>query len=100
MAAATGPGPILRLPLHAAEIDGEQAFISIFQPAGAAAAASPFAGTAVIVCPGGGYGRLAMEGGDGSPTYGLPGEAIAQWLCEHGIVVRTVTFSNLWDFSC
>ena len=77
------------MPLRPAEHDDEHACISVFQPS---AAVSQFAGTAVIVCPGGGYGGLAMEGGVGSPTYGLPGEAIAQWLCEHGIVAIVLEY--------
>lgn len=91
--AAATENPILRLPLaHPADIDGEQAFISVFQPTRAAACTSPVTGTAVVVCPGGGYRSLAMEGGVGSPTHGLPGEAIAQWLCEHGIVAVVLEY--------
>ena len=40
----------------------------------------------LVVCPGGGYGGLAMEGGAGEPTFGLPGEAIAQWLAAAGVL--------------
>ena len=39
-----------------------------------------------MVCPGGGYGSLAMEGGVGQPSYDLPGEAVAQWLARHGVL--------------
>jgi acetyl esterase/lipase len=69
-------------PLHAEEVDGEQAYLHVFAPT----VTSALAGTAVVVCPGGGYGGLAMEGGVGEPSFGLPGEAVAQWLAEHGVV--------------
>lgn len=68
--------------LHPEDIDGEQAYLHIFQPT----AVTSLAGTAVIICPGGGYGSLAMEGGRGNPSFHLPGEVLAQWLARHGIL--------------
>mmetsp|Transcript_43202 Transcript_43202/g.91884 ORF Transcript_43202/g.91884 Transcript_43202/m.91884 type:complete len:339 (-) Transcript_43202:350-1366(-) len=68
--------------LHPEDIDGEQAYLHIFKPT----AVTPLSGTAVVVCPGGSYRQLVMEGGPGDPTFGLPGEALAQWLPRHGVL--------------
>ena len=80
-AALDGVAPTIHQ-LHPEDIDGEQAYLHVFAPT----TKTPLAGTAVVVCPGGGYGGLAMEGGVGQPTFGLPGEAVAQWLAHQGVL--------------
>lgn len=59
----------IRIALHDQAIDGEQAWLSLHRP-------DKPNGTAIIICPGGAYGGLAME---------PEGHGIARWLNENGI---------------
>jgi len=70
MPTAVFGGEPRRLPLHNQKIDGEQAWLTLHRP-------EKPNGTAIIICPGGGYGGLAME---------PEGHGVARWLNEHGFI--------------
>jgi acetyl esterase/lipase len=64
-----GKAPIIRLESGAYQTAGEEAWVTVHR-------ATSGSGTAIVICPGGGYGGLVT---------GPEGHGIAAWLNQHGI---------------
>jgi acetyl esterase/lipase len=59
----------VRVALHEKPIEGEQAWLTVYRP-------EKPNGTAIVICPGGGYGEVVVE---------PEGHGIARWLNQHRI---------------
>ena len=66
-------------PVGAGKFEGAEAWITVHQPAAGN-------GTAIVICPGGGYGTLVT---------GPEGHGIAKWLNRHGITGVVLERPNL-----